>query len=187
MSNAADYFGGVEGGAAASPSDLKSLTDKCREAIEMKSSIDSLEADLKAAKAQFHHLNTVVIPDMMAEVGVDELTADGWKISSNEIVSGSLPKDSEKRKAAIDYLIELEAGDLIKTDVKIQFGRDQHADAMDVAKQLEGDGWAPKIEQGVHPQTLSAFVRERIKNGEPTDVDRLGIYTGKVAKYKEVK
>lgn len=187
MSNAADYFGGVEGEASASPSDLRTLTDKCREALEMKAAIEQIEADLKAAKAQFHHLNSVVIPDMMASVGVEELTTDGWEIRSQEIVSGSLPKAPEKRKAAIEWLITNEAGDLIKTDVKVQFGRDQMGDAMRIAKAIEDDGFPAKVEMGVHPQTLAAFARERIKNGEPVDTDVLGLYTGKVAKYKEKK
>lgn len=187
MGNAADFFGGMEGGAAASPSDLRKLTQCCREALELKAVIEQIEEDLKAAKSQFHHLNTVVIPDLMAEVGVEQLVTDGWEIKSQEIVSGSLPKEALKRKAALQWLIDNGGGDLIKTEVNTQFGRDQRKDAMRIAEMIERDGFPAKVEMGVHPQTLSAFARERIKNGEPIDTDVLGIYTGKVAKYREKK
>jgi hypothetical protein len=43
------------------------------------------------------------------------------------------------------------------------------------------------MDENVHTQTLLAFVREKVRNGDDIDFDALGIYTGKVAKITEVK
>jgi hypothetical protein len=38
--------------------------------------------------------------------------------------------------------------------------------------------------EGIHAQTLLAFVREKLRNGEEVPIDTLGLYAGRVAKVK---
>lgn len=174
------------GDATASPDALTRLNEKLAEAIELKEAVDQMEDDLKAAKQQLQLLNTGVIPDMMAELGMDQVTQRGWQIKVADFVSGSLPKDEAKRAVAIRWLEDHEAGELLKTSLSVDFSRSQHNEALDLAGRIEGEGFAPKVDSTVHPQTLAAFARERIKNGEPIDTEVLGLYTGRVAKYKHV-
>lgn len=172
---------------ASAPSDaLERLNAKLAEAIELKVAVDQMEEDLKAAKQQLNLINTTVIPDMMAELGMEECTQNGWQVKVNDFVSGSLPKDEERRAKAVRWLEEHEAGDLLKTALSVNFSRSQHNEALDLFEELKEDGFAAALDSTVHPQTLMAFARERIKNGEPIDTEALGLYTGRVAKYKRV-
>jgi len=180
-------FSFEDAGGAFAPSDaLTRLNEKLAEAIDLKMAVDQMEEDLKAAKQQLQLLNTSVIPDMMAELGMEEVTQRGWKIKVSDFVSGSLPKDEDRRKKAIEWLEQNEAGDLLKTALQVEFSRSQHNEALDLAGSISEQGYAAKLESTVHPQTLAAFARERIKNGEPIDTELLGLYTGRVAKYKQV-
>lgn len=171
-------------GASAPSHSLERLNHKLEEAINLKLAVDQMEEDLKAAKQQLNLMNTTVIPDMMAELGMEECTQNGWKISVGDFVSGSLPKDEERRAKAVRWLEEHEAGDLLKTALSVNFSRSQHNEAVDLFEELSEEGFAASLDATVHPQTLMAFARERIKNGDPIDTETLGLYTGRVAKYK---
>jgi len=171
----------------ATPSDaLDRLNMKLAEAIDLKEVVDQMEEDLKAAKQQLNLLNTSIIPDMMTEIGMEKVTQRGWEIKVTDFVSGSLPKDDVRKALAIRWLEENEAGELLKTALSVDFSRSQHNEALDLAGKIKDQGFAPKIDSTVHPQTLMAFARERIKSGEPIDTEVLGLYTGRVAKYKKV-
>jgi len=87
----------------------------------------------------------------------------------------------------MDWLEANEGGSLIKTDVALAFTKSQHNEAIDLARRLEEQGFAPSVQSGVHAQTLQAFARERIRNGDQIDTDVLGLYTGKVAKLKRTE
>jgi hypothetical protein len=173
-----------QGEASASPDALDRLNEKLGEAIELKESVDQMEADLTAAKKSLNHLTTTIIPDMMAEIGMEECTQRGWKIKVGEFVSGSLPKEGEKREQAIRWLEDNDAGDLIKTNLSVAFSKSQHNEALDLAGDIEKRGFLPQVESTVHPQTLQAFARERLKDGQPLDIELLGLYTGRVARFK---
>ena len=172
---------------AQAPSDaLTRLNTKIGEAIELKQVVDQLEEDLKAAKQQLQLINTSVLPDMMAEIGVEKIVQNGWEVKVSDFVSGSLPKDDVRKAAAIRWLEDHDAGELLKTSLSVDFSRSQHNEALNLAGSIEQQGFAPKVESTVHPQTLAAFARERIKSGEAIDTEVLGLYTGRVAQYKNV-
>lgn len=182
----ADFSFEEQGEAGASPDALARLNAKLAEAIDLKQMVDQMEEDLGAAKKQLNNLNTQIIPDMMASLGMEECTQRGWKVKVGEFVSGSLPKDEALRDQAIRWLEDHDAGELLKTNLSVVFSKSQHNMALNLAGQIEEQGFLPKVESTVHPQTLLAFARERIKNGEALDTEVLGLYTGRVAKFKRV-
>jgi hypothetical protein len=188
MTNAADEFDvGGQGEAQASPDALAQLREAIQELVSLEETIEQMEEDLKAAKKQREALRTGRIPELMAEIQSDHFTHAGYEIKLQDFVSGSLPKEPDRRQKAIQWLEANGADGLIKTDLQLQFGRSQHNEALSVADELRQEGYEPRVESGVHAQTLQAFARERIKNGEPIDTETLGLYTGKVAKTKKVK
>lgn len=109
------------------------------------------------------------------------------KVGIKEIVSGTLPKDPDRRAKAIAWLTKNDGGGLIKTSIEMEFGRSQHAAAIKLAKQLKKRGFELTVVEGVHAQTLGKYARDRLKEGDPIDFEILGLYTGKVAEIKEAK
>lgn len=186
MGNPQDFSFEDQGATVVAPDALDRLNQHLEEAINLNDSVEQMEADLAAAKKQLNYLKTSVIPDMMAELGMEECTQRGWKIKVGEFVSGSLPKEAAARERAINWLTEHDGGELLKTQLSVSFTRSQHNEALSLAGEIEKQGFAPNVESTVHPQTLMAFARERLKNGEPLDTEVLGLYTGRVAKFKRV-
>ena len=176
-----------EGATGVAPDSLDRLNRKLEEAMSLNSSIEQMEDDLKAAKKQLNFLNTSIIPDMMAELGMTSTTQRGYEVKISEFVNGSLPKEPEKRMKAINWLENHDGGDLIKTNMTINFSKSQHNEALDLAVRITEEGFAPTVESTVHPQTLMAYARERMKNGEVLDIETLGLFAGRVAKYTKVK
>jgi hypothetical protein len=172
-----------EGPPVGDPSSLTTIRAKVEEAYQLEQAVEQLEGDLKATKAAAHNLKTKVIPDMMAEIGITELAGEGWRIKLGDVVSGSLPSDPERREKAINWLEDHGGGDLIKTGVSLTFSKSQHNEALSVAEELREKGLEPKVDSTVHPQSLAAFARERMKNGEEIDTETLGLYTARVAKF----
>lgn len=175
----------IGGEASASPSEtLEALHSSLEEAIALEEAVAQMEDDLKAAKATLHKVKSVRIPDLMDQLQMDEVKFRGWSVKVQDFVSGSLPKDPERRKKALQWLEDNDAAGLIKTEVKVAFGKSQHNEALSVAAQLESQGHAPNVDSGVHSATLQSFARQRIKDGDPIDTEALGLYVGKVAKLK---
>lgn len=171
---------------ASVPSDkLEQLHAMLEEAIALESAVVQIEDDLKAAKSALHSLRTGRIPDLMAELQMEEVSFKGWQVKVDDFVSGSLPKDPAKKAKAIAWLEANDAAGLIKTDVAVSFGRSEHDAANSLWHQLESDGLPATLNSSVHAQTLQAFARQRIRDGDPIDPDALGLYVGKVAKMKE--
>jgi hypothetical protein len=124
----------------------------------------------------------------MAEAGLSELSLNnGFKITIDDFVSGTLPKDDERRKAAISWLESNGADSLIKTDVNIQFDKSEHNEALNLIGMLNEQSIEFTAKSGVHPQTLLAHVKERLRRGDEVPLELLGLYAGRVAKIKAQK
>jgi len=177
---------GEDGGATASPDALKRMREGIKELITMTEYIEQLEADLKAAVSARHVLRTVKLPDIMAECQSTAFNHAGYDVEVSDFVSGSLPKDEAKRAKALQWLKDNDGADNIKTILTVAFNTKQHNQAMAVADDLRKDGWPLTIGEGVNVQTLQAFARERIRNGEKVDAETLGLFVGKLVKIKKV-
>jgi hypothetical protein len=182
-----DDFSFDEGAASAAPDSLIRLNEKLAEAVQLQEMYDQMEEDLAALKKQLNHLKTSVIPDMMAEIGMDSCTQNGWDVKLHQFVNGSLPKEPDRREKAIRYLESNGGADIIKTTLTVAFNKSQHNMALDLAAKIEDAGFAPTVVSDVHAQTLAAFAREKLGNGDEVDTEVLGLASGTVAKFSLVK
>ncbi len=174
-------------GPLASDSALEQLGKMAREAMALSEAIDRMEMDLKGAKAALHTLRSERLPTLMAAVSMDEGTFDGISLKAKDFVSGSLTKDPEKREKAINWLVANGAGGLLKTVITSSFGRSEKEEAERALALLKEAGIAADAEMTVHAQTLCAFARQRLADGEPLEADLLGLYVGRVVEIKEKK
>lgn len=190
-SDFATAFAGAEGGEQP-PDALEKLDIEVTKLIELEAYISETEESVKAAKAAANRIKQRTLPDIMAELRMDETTRDGWKIKLGTFVSGSLPNAEDRpedHERAVAYLKKLEGGeDLLKTTLTAEFGKGQANAAVAAAEDiLSTYGVMPKTKFGVPHQTLCAFVREKIENSEAIDTDILGIYCGTAVKVTAVK
>ena len=179
----ADIFGGIDQTPA---KDQLSLIERYVAAASgLMANISNIEEMLGAQRDELHDLTSRLLPDAMRAANMLEFKhANGARAKISEIVAGSLPKDEERRAVAIAWLIEAGAEDLIKDKIEAHFGRDKIEKkslgrALTALKKARVDF---RRVQDVHAQTLAAFARERLKNGEPTPLEALGLYSGIVAK-----
>lgn len=178
---------GEDEGRDESPALLRFRT-MAENAISMEKLVEDLEENLSDVKKQLNRLKTVDLPDMMAECGMSEFKSEtGFKITIDDFVSGSLPKEDERRSAAISWLENNGAAALIKSELQMVFEKSQHNEALSVKADLENKGYEVSAKMGVHPQTLIAHVKERMRNGDEIPLDILGLYAGRVAKIKSPK
>jgi hypothetical protein len=49
---------------------------------------------------------------------------------------------------------------------------------------LQDQGFDPETKTHIHPATLKAFVKERVENGKPIDLDMFGAFIANAAEIK---
>lgn len=164
---------------------LRTMVEDLRAGEKM---AEEMEIALKEIQKANNQIKTADLPDLMAECGMAELTTeDGlFRVTIENFVAGSLPKDPMARDAAIDWLEENNAGTLIKTTLRLVFDKSEHNEALSLAAELHERGYDSAAESGVHPQTLIAHIRERLANGEEVPLEKLGLFAGRRAKIKAV-
>lgn len=148
--------------------------------------IDSLESDLKKAKEKLLKLTDQEMPALMAEMGISSLTLDdGATVKVTQTYGASILVDN--RPKAYDWLREHGYDDIIKNTVMCQFGRGEDDRAKNFAEFAAQNGYAPEQKTEIHAQTLRAFVKERIENGEEFPMELFGAYVGQRATIKKGK
>lgn len=168
---------------------VETLKDYCSEAIELDEAIKGYELAMKTAKQRLHALRTVKIPEAMAEAGIGDVFSmdTGHVIKLKQFVSGSLPKEAEKRDLAMKVLTQYGGAALIKTAVEMQFGKGESHEAQKVAAELRAEGYAVDVKEDVHAMSLQAFAREKLREGEDLPLETLGLFAGTTADIKEPK
>lgn len=152
---------------------IASLVDQYEHA---EADVYDAEQRLKEAKQKRDQLSGVDIPSAMDEVGLSEVRlADGRPVRVESGVRASIPKKYEDQ--AFNWLESNGYGDLIKAELVTRAGRGELAYLRDLADSIESRyGYSNALKQTVHPQTLSAFVRERREEGESLPEDLLGVF-----------
>jgi hypothetical protein len=151
------------------------------------------EKRLNAMKARRHLIATVDLPEAMTEASMSYTELDdgsGLSCAVDFKVYGSLPsRDNEDaRQAAIDYLKEHDAAELITADVRVSYGRGDISAANRLKRMLLQKTNQPVfVDANVHHSTLAAWARNRIKENQPVDLTLLGLRGMTMAAVKKVK
>lgn len=177
-----DDFGGIVAPAA---EQLKSIEELANEAASLAKIVDEMEAALKAHKAELMTLTHKALPDAMAAAGTSAFTTTkGVKISIKEVMQGTLPKDDVKRAVALRWIEDNGGKGIIKSELVAEFEKgDGNLEKKNrAAEALDALGVTFQDKESIHPQTLCAFAREKIKNGEDVPTEMLGLYAGRMAK-----
>jgi hypothetical protein len=141
-----------------------------------------LKLHLKKLKQEKHRLSMEAIPAFMDEMDVSRLDVGEVTVSLKPFVSASIPAD--RKQEAYEWLRDHGLDDIIKNDVVLSFGRGEDDTANKVMLDLENKGFHPESKTHIHAMTLKAFVKERVENGQPIDLDLFGAFVAKTADIK---
>tara|TARA_R100000655_G_scaffold108527_2_gene160665 strand:- start:206 stop:763 length:558 start_codon:yes stop_codon:yes gene_type:complete len=160
----------------------KQLSQLVRSLRNVEQQIEDAENHIKSLKQEKHRLSVENIPALMDEMGVERLDVDGLTVERKMIISASIPKD--RKDEALSWLRENGLDDIIKNDVTCSFGKGQDNSAKNVIAILQDAGFDPATKTHVHPSTLKAFVKERVTEGKPIDLDMFGAFISNAAQLR---
>jgi hypothetical protein len=170
------------------PSDqgLSKVSRLAEELIDKEEEVKEAEARLKILKEQSRDLAERQLPDAMAEVGMAKFVlTDGSEVTVKPYYSAKIGED--KRDECFNWLQDHGHEALIKDEVSVTFNKGEHERAEEFKTQLEQQGIEYNGKMGVHPQTLTAFVREQVESGAEFPLELFNVYIGQIAKVKRSK
>jgi hypothetical protein len=171
-----------EEGQPTSVADLSSLRALAEEVRDLERTKEDLENETKVINARLTELTQKLLPEAMASLGMDNFSlSDGSKISVKDFVSGTVNKAPDK-DAALVWISENGGESLIKTEVKMNFGKGEDNRAKNAIGLLVEQGYDVESDKTVHPQTLASFAREKLAAGDDIPLADLGLFAGRHAK-----
>lgn len=143
--------------------------------VDAAEAVKVAEETLKAAREVQRTVAEVELPDAMHVAGLSSFTmADGTQIGLEKHVTASWPGagDDDRRKRAVEALEAAGASDLMKCDVVVAYSAGDREAAAETFARMRGDNRAVvTMVEKVHPQTLTAWVRRRLREGQHVDFD----------------
>ena len=164
----------------------KALANLIKQLESLVAEIDTAEAHVKRLKQEARRLQMEAIPEVMGDISrLDVTNPDTGVVASVTIkpfVSASIPQD--RKEEAYEWLRTHGLDDIIKNHVVLSFGRGEDDSANKLMLDLEHKGFHPESKTHIHASTLKAFVKERVQNGKPIDLDLFGAFVAKTADIK---
>lgn len=165
---------------------LGSVAEIARAIRAKEDQIAALEDQAKDAKKELLKLTDEDLPAMLQELGLSSFSLDdGSTVEVKPTYGASIKVDN--RPAAFEWLREHGYDDIIKNTVACSFGRGEDDRASAFASFAEKEGYFAEQKTEVHPQTLRAFVKERVEAGDEFPMELFGAYVGQRAVIKRSK
>lgn len=159
---------------------VKGLAALARRAKLLEKEMEEMEETLKERTEQYRKLTETTIPEAMAEAGMKKFVMeDGSMIDIKPFYGASIPK--ARQSEAYEWLRHKGFDDIIKNTVSVRFGRGEDELCVRLLHLLGSQGFPAEQAQKIEPQTLKAWVKERIEKGEPLDTELFGIFIGQKA------
>lgn len=142
---------------------------------EQQRQVAQLEEALRDAKEAARRTEREDLPTLMAELGLGEIKLlDGTTVTVAHDVECGI--SVERMPAAIAWLTAHGYDGILKTKLSMEFGRGEVDEAELIAREISAlSERSVDVAQTIHPQTLKAFVKERMEAGEAIPFDTFGI------------
>lgn len=174
--------------AAAEEYDGSDLTALGERAWTLEIQIAEAEASVKALKKDLEKIMRYAIPQALTAAGVDEFgfdnaNGDRCRIGMEMKVVGSL-RQAPDEDAAVHYLEDSGLAGVIRKSVSLDFAEDEAEEAENLVVAIEGiTGRYPQLTRTIHPSTLAAFVREKLREDPTWDYEKVGFTAFPQAKF----
>lgn len=152
-------------------------------AIRMRRLIERTEERLQRLKADLTALQRREIPDILAEIGTTIWPApDGGKVQIETRIAGSLSQSPDLEEA-VKYLEAEGFKGAMETTLSVKFSDDERELAADLAKAINATtDHTVILNRAIHPQTLAAWARARLKAGKTVKHALVGLSLWREAK-----
>ena len=142
--------------------------------------IVEMEETLNERNEQYRKLTEQTIPEAMAEAGMRKFVMeDGSSIDVKPFYGASIPK--ARQAEAYKWLRDNGFDDIIKNTISVRFGRNEDELSARLLNLLGTQGFPAEQAQKIEPQTLKAWVKERVEKGQPVDTELFGVFIGQKA------
>jgi len=189
MPNSLEDLIAADHSAALTPDRLSRLRAKADEARDLELQISQAEERLREMKTRRNVVLREELVDAMQEAGMTEMTlAAAGNLPALRLKLGTEVRASiaqgwsfEKRREAFNYLDEHDAGDLILTQIAVEFPREERALVLRLREKLSREHQVV-LRETVHHQTLTAWLKERVEAGDAVPLDVIGGYVGRIVR-----
>ena len=165
---------------------LTSVAALARKIRDKEERIAALEEELKDEKKALLKLTDEDMPAMLQEIGISSFSLDdGSTVEVRQTYGASILV--QNRPQAYEWLRDNGYDDIIKNSVICQFGRGEDDQASAFAAFAQKQGYVPEQKTEIHPQTLRAFVKERVEEGDEFPMELFGAWVGQRAVIKKGK
>lgn len=165
---------------------LDDMAALARALLDAEEATKAAEENLKLVKEAERKLREETLPAALQELGVEKLKLDtGQTITVSQEVYCSIPKANKPR--AFAWLVENNFGGLIKTQITVDFGKEEREKAAELYRELYDRNLQLSSKDDVHTQTLKAFIKEQLKKSEEFPLDLFGAQPVWTAKVKQAK
>ncbi len=179
---------------------VKNLGNEVKKLLELKKLVAELESNLSNAKQLLRLQETEVVPELMISLNCNCHGVDDSLITIEPFIQCSIPSRSaieskygadraaaiEKRNLALVWLETNKLDGIIKNEISVDVGKDQHM-KQKVLVALASVGVNANVERNVNAQTLKATIKDLRKQNIDVPKDIFNLYEGQIAKIKTKK
>ena len=163
---------------------LGSVAELARAIRNQEDTIRHLEEKLKTEKKLLLKLSDEDLPAILDELGLQSFKLeDGSEVTVKSTYGATIRVDD--REQAYEWLRQNEYDDIIKNTVSVQFGRGEDEKAKEFKELAENNRYAADQKTEIHPQTLRAFIKERVEAGDEFPMQLFGAWVGRRASIKK--
>jgi len=159
--------------------DMQRLNTLVHEQLLAEEEVARAEASLSRAKKKLARLSEYVIPDVMEEMGINEYkTNDGLTITLKQAIRASISEIN--RSDAFGWMTDHDHEAMIKTSIVIEkpalLDDFDNAEQIKEALQFVMDSLPSSENKSIHSSTLSAFIRDKLEDGEEIPMDTFSVF-----------
>jgi hypothetical protein len=168
---------------------LKYLAEQCKKMLALEIEIEQATAKLQELQKRHQEINQTTIPDLFLDMGLTEIKLDDEtlgikKVTINKLYTASISADNWGQ--AKSWLQQQEEDAMIKTKVVADFGkgRKELEDSVRLMTFMKKENIIFDAKESIHPQTLKAFVKQRLEAGKPLPLNLFGVHVVNQTKVK---
>lgn len=163
------------------PDELAEVTKLANDQHIAETKVANLSHQLEQAEKELAQIAEHKLPELMDELGLTNFTtSNGIKVNIKEKVRASIAV--ENRPKAYSWLEDNNYAGMIKSNVVINFGRDELEEANKVVEAFRSQQRVAALERKIEPSTLTAFIKEQLTQGKDIPLDIFGVYRQRISK-----